>query len=365
MMNNIEYLLALHSVRGLGPIRLKNLLDYFKDPKNIWLASNKEILSRGIPQSVVNNLTDARKTSNPEKFLEDVQQSGIKWLTIFDDNYPKLLKEIYDPPIVLYYFGDILAHDKWAIAIVGTRKITGYGQAITEKFARQLSEAGLTIVSGLARGVDACAHLAALESNGRTLAILGGGLKRIFPPENIALAKRIADGFGAVISEFSPDEPSLQGNFPARNRIISGLSLATLVTEAAEDSGSLITAKCSLEQGREVFAIPGPITSELSKGPSVLIQQGARLVTDPVEILEELGIDRPKRNKGQQTKNADIKLSETEEKIINVLENENKHVDEICRNLGLSAAHVSASLIKMEIQGLIKNLGGGNYTKIW
>lgn len=364
-MNNISYLLALHSINGLGPIRLKNLLDYFKDPKNIWEASNKEIITRGIPQSVVNNLTDTRKILNPEKFLEDVQKSGIKWLTIFDDNYPKLLKEIYDPPIILYYFGDILASDNKAIAIVGTRKMTGYGQAITEKFATELSQAGLTIVSGLARGVDSTAHRATLESSGRTLAILGGGLKRIFPPENIALAKRIADGFGAVISEFSPDEPSLPGNFPARNRIISGLSLATLVTEAAEDSGSLITAKSALEQGREVFAIPGPITSELSKGPSSLIKQGARLVTDPVEILEELGLDRHMKIKRQKTGNGDIKLSETEEKIINVLENESQHVDEICRNLDLSAANVSASLIKMEIQGLIKNLGGGNYTKIW
>ncbi len=364
-MENVKYLLVLNSVHGLGPVRLKNLLDYFKDPKNIWEASSKEILTRGIPQSVVENLYNARKTLNPEKFLEDTEKSGIKWLTIFDDNYPKLLREIYDPPIILYYFGDILQSDKKAIAVVGSRKITGYGQVITEKFAKALSEAGLIIVSGLARGVDATAHRITLESSGRTFAVLGGGLKKIFPPENTTLARIIADGSGAVISEFSPDEPSLPGNFPARNRIISGLSLATLVTEAAEDSGSLITAKCALEQGREVFAIPGPITSELSKGPSMLIKQGACLVTDPAEILEQLGFDGHHKINGRKIGNTDMKLSETEEKVLGILENESKHVDEICRNLGLSAASVSASLIKMEIQGLIKNLGGGNYTKIW
>lgn len=362
-MKNVEYLLALHSVHGLGPIRLKNLLDYFKDPKDIWMSSDAEILTKGIPQSVVNNLREIRKILNPEKFLEDIQKAGIKWLTIFDDDYPKLLKEIYDPPIILYYMGKILPEDARAIGIVGTRKITGYGQAVTEKFATELSQAGLTIISGLARGVDACAHRAVVEMGGRTLAVLGGGLKKIFPPENIALGKRISDGHGALISEFSPDEPSLPGNFPARNRIISGLSLAVLVTEAAEDSGSLITAKSALDQGREVFAIPGPITSELSKGPSVLIKQGASLVTDPSEILEQLGLDKMQ---GSKLKMPSIsELSKEEQFIWNGLTNGSQHVDEICRTLNFSAALVSASLIKMEIRGLVKNLGGGNYSKIW
>ncbi|MFA5933534.1 MAG: DNA-processing protein DprA [Microgenomates group bacterium] len=362
-MKNIEYLLALHSVHGLGPVRLKNLLDYFKDPKIIWEISEKEILARGIFPSVVANLKLARKTLDPEKYHDGILKSGIKILTIYDEAYPKLLKEIYDPPIILYYLGEILPSDKKTIAIVGTRKITGYGEIITKKFATDLANSGLTIVSGLAHGVDTCAHKAVVEAKGRTLAILGGGLKNIFPPENIKLAYKIAEGFGAVISEFAPDEPSLPGNFPARNRIISGLSLATLVTEAAEDSGSLITAKLALDQGREVFAIPGPITSELSKGPSSLIKQGAKLVTEPAEILEELGLERFKR-KDLGIMN-DIKLSEVEQKICDSLENESQHIDDLCRSLKLSAAMVSASLIKLEIQGLVKNLGGGNYGKIW
>lgn len=359
-MDNIEYLLLLNTVYGLGPARLKNLLDFFGDPKIIWEADVKEIAACSIPWSVTQNLISARKNLDPEKFIKDLEKSNIKWLTIFDENYPKLLKEIYDPPLVLYYQGDISLSNQKAVAIVGTRKMTGYGKIVTEKFASGLSQAGLVVVSGLARGIDTCAHRTAIEINGKTLAVLGGGLKKIFPPENIALAKEIADGKGALISEFAPDEPSLPGNFPARNRIISGLSLAVLVTEAAEDSGSLITAKLALEQGKEVFAIPGPITSELSKGPSVLIKQGAILVTDPAEILDLLGINKTLSKKPENN----IKLSKEEQLIWEDLKNETKHVDEICRDLNLAAASVSAYLVKMEIKGLIRNLGGGNYSKI-
>lgn len=361
-MKNIEYLLALHSVNGLGPIRLKALLDYFGDPKLIWEANPKELLQLGIFQNVANLLTETRKKLDPQKYLEDIQKSKISWMTIFDPSYPKLLKEIYDPPIVFYYKGEILLEDERAIAIVGTRKMTGYGSVVTEKFATGFTKAGVTIVSGLARGVDSQAHKIAIKNKGRTLAVLGGGLKHVFPPENTALAEEIASSFGAIISEFPPNYPSLPGNFPARNRIISGLSKAVLVTEAAEDSGSLITAKLALEQGRDVFAIPGPITSELSKGPSVLIKQGARLVTEVEEVLEELGMDR-KSHRVIESESQRGNLTDIERKILDTLSNESKHVDEICRDLQINAAVVSASLVKMEIFGLIKNLGGGNYIR--
>jgi DNA processing protein len=363
MTSNTPYLLALHSIPGLGPIRLKAVVDYFQDPQLAWNADQKELIKIGLPQNVVQVLVETRRKLNPEEYAQKISQSGIKWLTIFDEAYPKLLKEIAGSPIVFYYQGEILPGDQKAVAIVGTRKVTGYGKLITEKFARELSEAGVTVVSGLARGVDSVAHQAVVESGGRTLAVLGGGLNNIFPPENIRLAQKIAQGHGAVISEFAPNEPSLPGNFPARNRIISGLSLGVLVTEAAEDSGSLITAKAALDQGREVFAIPGPITSDLSKGPSFLIKQGAKLVTATEEILEELGI-----NKGHGSKvlsQESLKLDETEKKILECLENENKHVDEICRELKIPSSVVSAALIKMEINGLIENLGGGNYVKIF
>ncbi|MDO8498197.1 MAG: DNA-processing protein DprA [bacterium] len=361
-MKNIEYLLALHSVNGLGPVRLKALLDHFGDPKLVWEASEKEIKSLGVPQPVVELFLETRKKLDPEKYAQEMEKAGIKVLTIFDEGYPRLLKEIYDPPSVLYYWGEILPRDERALAVVGTRKMTSYGRLVTEKFTQELSLAGLTIISGLARGVDSQAHKTTLENKGRTLAVLGGGLKHIFPPENTELARLIAQGQGAVISEFPPDHPSLPGNFPARNRVISGLSLGTLVTEAAEDSGSLITAKCALEQGREVFAVPGPITSDLSQGPSVLIKQGARLVTKAEEILEELGLERV-QSAELRVKN-EVKLTEAERGIVECLQRETKHIDEICRELGLGAAQVSAALIKMEIFGVVKNLGGGNYVRV-
>lgn len=361
-IKNIEYLLALHCVNGLGPIRLKALLDYFKDPKLVWEANLKEIISLGIPKPVVESLSLVQQKLNPQEYAEQIKKLGIKWLTIFDENYPKLLREIYDPPLVFYYKGEILPSDERAVAIVGTRKMTGYGKLVTEKLAKELAEYKVTVVSGLARGVDTQAHKTTILHRGRTLAVLGGGLKSIFPPENYQLAEQISSGFGAIISEFPPSAPSLPGNFPARNRIISGLSLAVLVTEAAQDSGSLITAKLALEQGRDVFAIPGPITSETSKGPTFLIKQGAKLVTEAAEILEELGISKI-GNGGLRVENQN-KLTETEKRIINCLVAENKHIDEICQELRVSAAIVSASLVKMEIHGLVKNLGGGIYVKV-
>ena len=254
-----------------------------------------------------------------------------------------------------------MLEDNKAIAIVGTRKVTGYGRIVTEKFATDLSQAGLTIVSGLARGADAIAHKSAIKSSGRTIAVLGGGLNKVFPPENIRLASQIADGFGAVLSEFPPDNPSLPGNFPARNRIISGLSLATLVTEAASNSGSLITARLALEQGREVFAVPGPVTSSFSRGPYELIKEGARIVMEAQEILEELGISE---NRFVELKTNSLEnMSDQEKSIISLLENEGKHIDEICRQLNLPAGAVSGTLLKLEIAGVVRSLGNGNYIK--
>lgn len=359
-MNNIAYLLALHSVAGLGPIRLKALLDYFKDPKLGWEADVKELKQIGIPKNAVEALSKLRKTLDPEKYLQDIQKSGIKWIGLFDENYPKLLGEIYDPPVVLYYKGDASFWNNKAIGVVGTRKITGYGKMVTEQFTKGLVLANLTIVSGLARGVDSQAHWTTVLQGGKTIAVLGGGLNQIYPPENRNLAEEIVKSGGAVISEFSPDEPSMPGNFPSRNRIISGLSLGVLVTEAATDSGSLITAREALEQGREVFAIPGPITSDLSKGPIDLIKQGAKPVTSVEEILDELGI-----NKVASTKPPVLSkdLTEQESKILELLQNEQMHVDEICRKLNLPSSSVSATLLKMEISGLVQSLGSGSYSK--
>lgn len=360
MDKNTTYLLALHSVDGLGPIRLKAILQYFKDPKLAWEANESELIKIGIPKNTVVLLAETRKKLEPEIYAESIIKSGIKWVSIFDENYPKLLAQIYDPPTILYYKGNLDCAGRKTIAVVGTRKITGYGKVATEQFTKGLVDAGLTIVSGLARGVDSQAHLTTVSGGGKTIAVLGGGLNHIFPPENRGLAAKIASGFGAVVSEFPPDYPSLPGNFPARNRIISGLSLAVLVIEAAEDSGSLITARLALEQGREVFAVPGPVTSMLSKGPVDLIRDGARAVFNSDEILEELGINRVE---SLESRVAIENLSEEERKVLEILENETMHIDEICRSLNLPSPKISALLLRMEISGLVTSMGAGIYCK--
>lgn len=375
-MNNIQYLLALHSIDGLGPVRLKVILDYFKDPKLAWEANSAEFLKIGIPRPTVDLLVETRKKLDPQTFAESIRESGISWITLFDEDYPKLLSQIYDPPVVLFYKGSLDSLNQKTIAVVGTRKMTGYGKAVCEQIVKSLVQFNLTIVSGLAKGIDATAHKTAVLEGGQTIAVLGGGLNEIYPPENRGLADQIIIGHGAVVSEFSPDYPSIPGNFPSRNRIISGLSLATLVVEAAEDSGSLITARLALEQGRDVFAVPGPITSSLSKGPINLIKDGARPIAEPGEILEEMGIFKTENSKLKTThpsflgdkptsggKNLE-NLSEEEKKVLEVLENESLHIDEIGRVLNLPAAKISALLLKMEITGLVQNLGSGTYCRL-
>ena len=361
-MNNLPFLVALHSVDGLGPIRLKKIIEYYKDPKIAWeKTSAPELQKLGIPKPTTSLFEETRKTLDPELEFEKLQKSGIKIKVIFDDDYPFRLREIYDPPVVLYYRGEFSELDDRAIGVVGTRKITGYGRTVTEKFASELSEAGFTIVSGLARGVDTASHWAAIKSEGRTIACLGGGVNKIFPSENINLASQISNGRGVVCSEYPPEYPSLSGNFPARNRVIAGLSIAILVTEAAEDSGSLITANLALNEGREVYAIPGPITSSLSEGPSALIKKGAKLVTSVNDILDDLGMEK-KQNLELRMSNMQ-NLSELEKRILMQIQEEEKHIDELSRNLKKPSFEISAALIKMEISGLIKNLGGGNYIR--
>lgn len=359
MIKNIEYLLSLHSIDGLGPIRLKALLDYYQDPKLVWEAKSSELLEVRIPKNAVQNLISTREKLDPKKYLQSIIDVGIKWITVFDKDYPKLLTEISDPPIILYYQGEINSWDARAIAVVGSRKMTSYGKLITNLFTKEFIRGGLTIVSGLARGVDTEAHKTAVEEGGKTIAVLGGGLKKIFPPENASLAQKIISGYGVIVSEFPPDAPSVPGNFPARNRIISGLSLAVVVTEAAVDSGSLITAKLAAEQGRDVYAIPGPITSTLSHGPISLIKDGAKAVYNAEEVLEDLGTKIQKK-----PVNIFLDLSVEEKKVWELLENESIHIDELCRKLNWVSATASALLIKMEISGLVKNLGNGIYCRL-
>ena len=359
-MEDLEFLLVLHSIEGLGPARSKKLFDYFGSFEAIWKAKTAEFGQFKFPEPLIQNLKSARSTLDPDEYSSKLRKSGIKVITIFNDNYPEDLREIHGAPMIIYYKGiiddEVLER---CFGVVGTRKPTGYGRVVTEKLTKDLVQAGLTIVSGLARGVDTIAHTVTVAAGGKTLAVLGGGLSQIFLPENLKLAEKIADGFGAVLTEFPPAYPHLAGNFPARNRIISGLSKGVLVTEAAEDSGSLITARLALEQGREVFAVPGPITSSMSEGTSVLLKEGAKLVSSAEDILEELGI-----KSGPAVKVADLNLSPQEKEILELIKDESRHVDEIARELKKKISEVSGILLKLEIMGVVKNLGAGNYIKI-
>lgn len=360
MDSDLKFLLALHSVEGLGPSRLKKLFDYFGSFESIWNAKTSDLNHFKFPEKLTENLKIARKNLDPEQYFLKLQKNGIKIITIFDENYPVLLKQIYGAPLVIYYKGEITDEIlSECFGVVGTRKPTGYGRVVTEKLTRELAEAGLTIISGLARGVDTIAHKATIDSGGKTLAVLGGGLFQIFPSENIRLAEEIISGYGAILTEFPPAYPHLAGNFPARNRIISGLSKGVLVTEAAEDSGSLITARLALEQGREVFAVPGPITSSMSEGTALLLKEGARLVSSAQDILDELGV-KPKSKIDLNS----VNLTSEEAEVLELIKDQSKHVDEIAGTLKKPVAEVSGVLLKFEIIGIVKNLGAGNYVKL-
>ena len=385
MNKDLPYYVALAGVPGIGPRRFKVLLKHFKRAENVWKAPEK-VLEKILTPSLFQQFTDYRKSFDVESYFSKISKQNIGLITIEDKSYPKPLKEIADPPPVLYVRGELETETESGselkslsqsqtkcIAVVGTRKMTNYGREVTEILVRDLVAAGFTIVSGLARGVDSYAHRVTVGNNGKTIAVLGGGVDVVYPPENAALAAEIADGNGAVISEFPLGMAAVPGNFPARNRIISGLSLGVLVTEAGEDSGSLITAGLAGEQGREVFAVPGPIYSNLSKGPAELIKQGAKLVMNVNDILDELNLAfAPSSGRGEcRMQNSELKQesgqeikgdTEEEQKILDLLRNGPVHIDEIARSSKLPAAKVGSLLSLMEIKGKIKSLGSGNYS---
>lgn len=273
-----------------------------------------------------------------------------------DKNYPRLLKEIYDPPKELFFLGEIKAEENLPLAIVGTRKVSNYGKQVTIELGRSLARAGFTIVSGLALGVDGLAHQAAIDVKARTIAVLGCGLDKIYPPNHKKLAEKIITQGGLIISEYPPGTPPIKHHFPTRNRIIAGLSLGVLVIEAPETSGALITARYALEQNREVFAVPGNIFNQNSIGTNQLIKLGAKLVTKPEDIFETFNLDLPKKQK-KEIKPA----NKEEEAILKVLSDEPISIDEIVKQSGLNTSIVSSTLIMMEISGKVKNLGGGQY----
>ncbi len=354
-MSERKFYLAFSNFPGIGPILFTKLLKEFGSAKDAWTATEASLLPLLKPK-LTEKFIATRKDFDPEKYEEKLVKQKINYICLFEKNYPARLKTIKNPPIILYSKGKMVFNSEQKfLAVVGTRKVTSYGKNVTEMFASKLAEQGMIIVSGLAIGVDSAAHTACLDSHGITVAVLGNGVDICFPRENQKVYDRIVSEGGVIISEYPPGQEPTVGSFPARNRIVAGMSDGVLVTEGAADSGSLITANFGLEFKRKVFAVPGPITSSLSAAPLRLIEKGAKLVVSPDDVIRELGIkvsDLPKNKKVFEG------LSNEEKKIIELIENESLSFDEIVRRLKLDPSKVGTILSMMEIKNLITSSEG-------
>jgi DNA processing protein len=356
-------ILQLLSVPGIGPARVRALIGHFRSAEAVFSSPLHALCQvEGIERTLAENILQANDEALAQRQLEsaDRHQAGI--LTFWDREFPALLKKIYDPPVVLFAKGELRPEDEFAIAIVGTRVPTEYGKLATERLTAALVGRRMTIVSGLARGIDTIAHQTALKSGGRTIAVLGSGLDNIYPGENHRLAQEIA-AHGAVISEYLFGTKPDAVNFPRRNRLISGLAFGTLVVEAGEQSGALITANAALEQGREVFAVPGSMFSPKSIGPHRLIQEGAKLVTSVEDIFAELPQQLSMFSKSQMAEALPIQLNENEQKVMALLSHEPVHVDLLARQASLPASQLLAILLELEFKNAVKQLPGKFFVK--
>jgi DNA processing protein len=359
-MDDKKYWIGFNLIKGIGAVRMHGLIAYFGDLESAWDALPVDLAESGLGAKVVERVIQARESVDLDKVWENIEKQGIKILTWQDEIYPQRLKEIYQPPPVLYVRGEYLPDDLFAVAIVGTRRVSPYGRQITEELSAFLAANGITVISGLARGVDSISHQTALKAGGRTIGVLGSGVDRIYPPENRALAEKMME-HGAVISDYAPGTPPDASNFPPRNRIIAGLSLAVVVVEAGETSGALITAEFAAEQGREVFAVPGSILAPQSRGTNKLIQKGALPLLSVTDLMQTLDITRV----GEQKSARKIMPSDaTEAKLLDVLGHEPLHVDEIRNQSELPIEKVSAALALMELKGMVRQVGGMNYVAV-
>lgn len=364
--------LLLRAIRGLGDATYFRLVQAFGSPERIFRASHDELMTVGqikssLAHAICQGPDDEAKRAVDEE-LKSLDALGIAVITLLDSEYPARLKTIHDPPPVLYVSGTLSLVDRHAIAIVGSRKATAAGRIFTEQLSRDLASLGFTVVSGLARGVDAAAHRGALAAKGRTVAVLGCGLDRTYPPEHQALRKQV-ESSGAVMAELPLGSYPHGYHFPRRNRIISGMCLGVVVTEAALESGSLITARLAAEQGREVFAVPGFVKSDTSRGPNGLIKQGAKLVEGVEDILPEL---LPQLESGFLTSltsrmtppPARPEPDELEHRVYRCLTWEAIHIDDLIEQSGLPAAQVSGLLLGLELKGLLRQLPGHSYVRL-
>jgi len=356
-----KYLVALYSFNAFGPARTKLLVEYFGTSKDAWNATSKQLLEIGLRESTVENFINYRDKFNFEKYFSDLEKLKVNYVTVNDKDYPQNLKDLDDAPIVIYYKGENLKNISNAVSIVGSRKMTSYGKEVAYRFSYELASFGLTIVSGLALGVDSVVHRACVDAGGKSIAVVASGLDYITPVSNYQIAKDVIKHNGLIFSEYPVGYRPTKIDFPNRNRIISGLSKAVIVIEGERKSGTLLTASHAANQGRTVFAVPGQITSPMSGAPHFLIQNGAKIAFSTRDILDELDIDF----KVDKTAMENIMPSDNDErKILEILDKEPLHLDEVARISMLKVGVVSAKLTVMELKRMVKNIGEGVYKKI-
>ncbi len=359
--NGLAWWVAFHRISRLGSVRFGLLERAFPSLEEAWKADGAALRAAGLDAATVDLVIARRPEIDPQRELERLEEAGVRPIPRFHSAYPSRLREIADPPPVIYVHGTLTPQDEWALALVGTRRATAYGRQAAGEFARDLATNGVTVVSGLARGIDTIAHRAALDAGGRTIAVLANGLDTVYPPENRGLASEIAEA-GALISDYPLGTKPRAEFFPRRNRIMSGVALGTLVVEGDVKSGAMITARFAGEQNREVFAVPGSIFAPQSRGPLSLIRDGATPVASVEHVLEALNLTMigAQMDFGRTAPPA----SEDERALMEVLTREPRHVDEVVRDSGLAAARVSATLALLELKGQVRDLGGMQYVRV-
>src|SRR6476469_7559411 len=364
-MTPTEACIALNMLPTMGPVRLRKLLEVFETPERV-LAAKRDALRAvdGIGREVVDQILNWETLVDLPAELRRISDFGAQVITAESPLYSRQLREIHAPPIVLYVWGELTDRDQHAIGVIGSRRTTHYGTESAKKLSYQLAYAGLTVISGLARGIDTAAHQGALAAKGRTIAVIGSGLSKLYPPENAALAEKIRSGNGAIVSEFSMDiEPDRQ-TFPMRNRIISGWSHGILVVEAGLNSGALITASQAIEQGRSVYAVPGHINAPTAMGSNRLVQQGAKLVMDANDLLEDMQILVPETKPIAAATRPLPELSESERSVYDAIEASETAIDAIAARCNLPSPTVSSVLLRLELKRLVKQLPGKYFVKL-
>ena len=358
--NDLPFLVAFSLISRIGSVRAGLLEDYFGSLEAAWSAGSAELKSAGLDRSTVEGVVKARPAISPEAEMERLYKAGVKALSWHDAEYPSRLKQVDDHPPVLFVRGELLPEDEWALAVVGTRRATPYGRQAAETFSTGLAHQKITVVSGLARGIDAIAHRSAIKSNGRTIAVLACGLDVVYPPEHAKLAMEITE-HGALVSDYPLGTQPRSEFFPRRNRILSAISLGVLVVEGDLRSGALITARIAIDQNREVFAVPGSIYSPTYRGANKLIQEGeAKLVTDTADILEELNLTMVS-NQAELREVAPVDA--TEAALLQVLSSQPSHIDEVQRASGLPIAAVSGGLALLELKGQVRQVGAMSFVR--